>query len=851
MFPPILRYFTLRWGNSIKLAAKDAQTRRKNARLIVRHAMRGRLRATCELARTSEASARCLRQWLSRYRVLKRVHIGAVSGDVILVYDPGETDPDEVLGLVRRAIHAHLDILESDRKLRIRDSRPGRLRVRSPFLRASEARCRAFQEAIGPHPVLQRADARVEVSCDTGEISLTYDAGQASVSALLTPVQETLDAMHFRVSCSQAFPFAGGHTHRSSFARELTELGVLSGFAGYSFIGETFFKGALTGAAYGIIAAVSITGSIPLYAKALKDLREGRGFGIYSFLSIASIVAIVAGSAPAAMEVIWVLRLGMLLERYAGERSRRAIRDAFQVAEQEAHVLVDGVEVDRAVGELQVGDRLVVFPGEKIPADGQVLTGVALVDESPITGRALPDRRQERHKVFAGTTVAQGTLTIVAEAVGSQTYVARTLCLVEAALADRAPVQREADRLAILMTRFAAVATLGTFVLTADPVRTVAVLLVMACPCATVLAASTALSAALANAARQGILIKGSLFIEKTKQADCYCFDKTGTITETIPDVVAVIRRWPARTEADILSLAASAEGRERHPLARALVKAASRSECAIRHPSELVVVPGRGVRALVDGEPVLVGNAALLEEHEVATSWPGVDPNRYKRDGHTVVHVAASDEPIGLILVGNTPRREARPVLDWLRSDGVSELHLLTGDTQQGVGRAAAALGFDSFRAELRPEDKAAFVAELERAGKRTVMVGDGVNDTPAFSRSFVGIAMGAGGIEAAIAAADVALVDNDLQRLVTQRQLASKCFNIIRQNFYLAVGTDTLGVMLAAGGVLTPVMAGSIHVIHTLGIMLNSSRLLGWRAPGVSEPILHREAGYEPKEA
>ena len=385
--------------------------------------------------------------------------------------------------------------------------------------------------------------------------------------------------------------------------------------------------------------------------------------------------------------------------------------------------------------------------------------------------------------------------------------------------------------------RLGAFATVGTLLLTADPVRAFTVMLVMPCPCATVLAASTAVTAALANAARNHILIKGGLHLEMVGKADCFFFDKTGTITAEIPEVLEVIPRAPKQTESRILKTAAIAEIHNEHPMARAVVDAAISHGIEPESHAVCEFILGRGVMAKTGGDEILVGNDHFMEEGNIGVNYFRKKAEARILQGHTVLYVAKNGKLQGIIVVANAVRPNAKAVLDWLRKDGVSTLFLGTGDTGPVAESIGKSLGFDGYRGDLLPEGKADYVEKFEKEGKRLVMVGDGVNDALALSKATVGVAMGAGGAEVAIEAADIALVDSELERLVTMRQLSRRTLRTIDQNYYLATGTNVLGVILGAGGLLSPVMAGMLHIVHTLGILMNSSRLLNWEAPGLEK--------------
>lgn len=620
-----------------------------------------------------------------------------------------------------------------------------------------------------------------------------------------------------------------------SLLHQIVTVTALTGYVLWVFVRQVIFKKTIAENPLSLTSAVSLIGAIPLFAQAWRDLRAGQHKSLFPFLAFTCFLAISLGQALTALEVIWILRVGMLLEDYVARRSRRAIKEILELTEKNAFILVDGIEVEIAVDQIETGSTIVCHAGEKIPVDGIVIRGEALVDESPITGRAEMETRQVENRVFAGTIVSQGVLFIRADKVGDDTYLCRILHMVETSLSNRAPAEKHADVLANRLMNIGAIAVAGTFILTLSPIRAFTVLLVLACPCATVLAASTAVSAALANAARNHILIKGGYYLEQMSEANCFCFDKTGTLTVETPELIEITPRTPRQKEDSILILAAAAELHTPHPMARAVVTAAKQRNLDIPHHDHCEFVIGRGVRATIAKADVVVGNDKWMAENSIDIRFFSRKAEHHLEQGHTLIYVARDGKAQGLIAVANPIRPETAPVLNWLRDSGVTDLHMITGDTQRMAQSIGEQFGFQEWRAELLPEEKAAYLKELEKSKNKVVMVGDGVNDAIALAEAKVGIAMGAGGAEVAIEAADIALADSNLERLVYLRQLSTKTLSTIELNHQLAMWTNIGGVILGAAGIMTPVMAGTLHIVHTLGIILNSSRLLSWEAPGL----------------
>ena len=715
---------------------------------------------------------------------------------------------------------------------------PGRMRIKVALIRKNNDRAANLARWLEGSELIKSVEARPS----SGSVILYFNPGatKKELLNLLTdwpnvPTNNTHMELENVPACGMECRNCRPDRRPATLFRQICGVILLTGYVAYVVIRDVFLKSPVSESALSLTSMVAAVGAWPLLKHAWADLRDGRHKSLFPFLAGTCFLAIFLGEALTALEVIWILRIGMLLENYVARRSHKAIREIMCLAAKNTYIMVEDNEVEIPVDRVREDDIVVCHTGEKIPVDGTVVKGGALVDESPITGRSEPEERQKDNTVFAGTIVQQGVIFIKAEKVGDATYLCRILHMVENSLDNRAPSETRADILANRLMRIGAVTVVGTFLITFDPMRAFTVLLVLACPCATVLAASTAVAAALANAAKNHILIKGGLYLEQVGEANCFCFDKTGTLTSDTPHLIDIMPRTHNQDPNNILALAAAAEAHYQHPMARAIVNAAR--ERGIEPPSHAVCdfILGRGVRAEIDQDQILVGNQKFMEEEGVNFSYFKKRAKEQVKNGNTVIYVAKNKRLQGLISVANTIRPRAGEVIDWLREDGVRELHLVTGDTEP-VGRAmAGTFQFDEYMAELLPEGKAEYISKLESAGKRTVMVGDGVNDALALTKASIGVAMGAGGAEVAIEAADIALVDSNLERLIRLRQLSRQTLAVIEQNHLLAMTTNVGGVFFGVAGILTPLMAGALHVIHTLGILLNSSRLLGWEPPGL----------------
>ncbi|PHR27242.1 MAG: heavy metal translocating P-type ATPase [Desulfotalea sp.] len=717
----------------------------------------------------------------------------------------------------------------------VKQSMPSRLRVRVKSIKNKVNGCDWMSER------LRRLQGvlSVETRTLTGSVIVTFDPVDITIKGILAEVvEQVFHPVMFKASVTSlgaavkdcgACPCSSEKTFSDKMRRVL----FLSGFLAYSLVKMWIFKLPLVQTPFSLLGAVSILGTLPLIREAVSDTIEKKKISVKPFLAFGSITTILMGEAFSALQILWIYNVAELTEDYVAQRSRQAIKDILQVAPQTAYVLVDGIEVETTVADILPGDIVVVHTGEKMPVDGTVENGEALVDEASINGRSEPVTHIPGDTVFAGTLVSQGILFVKTDKTGDDTYLAHIMKMVEDSMNNKAPVEQKADELAARLLKIGLFATALTLLFTGDPMRALTVMLVMSCPCATVLAASSAVTASIANAANHSILIKGGLYLETIGRADVYCIDKTGTLTTEEPNVIAVIPRSKEFTEEDVLSLAATAESHNQHPMAKAIL-----AEAALRglDPEPHAVCDfkaGRGVKCSVPNKSeIFVGNMIFMQDNDIDTTYFDSHATAQKGKGNTVVYVALADQVVGMLGVANPIRPEAVRVLNCLRGDGVKKLHLVTGDTEEVALTMMDIFPFDDCKAALMPEEKATHIEAL-RQGRPVVMVGDGVNDALALASADIGIAMGAAGAEVAMEAADIALADSNLEGLMKVRNISHQTLKVIDQNHYFAVSTDLIGAALGMMGLISPVMAGLIHILHTGGILINSSRLLSWDPP------------------
>jgi heavy metal translocating P-type ATPase len=548
-----------------------------------------------------------------------------------------------------------------------------------------------------------------------------------------------------------------------------------------------------------------------------------------------STVALIAGGDlffDTAALIIAFLCLGRYFEARAKDNTSSAIRKLLELGARDARLLVDGQERTVAVADVRVGDVLRVRPGEKIPVDGEVLDGVAAVDESVLTGESVPvDKRQGDH--VAGATInTDGSLTVRATAVGAETALAQIVSLVQQAQGAKAPVARLADRvsavfvpivLAIAGVTFAAWALLAS-----DPLAGLAAgvaVLIIACPCALGLATPTAILVGTGQGAQRGVLIKGGEVLETSRRIDTILFDKTGTLTRgemTLVDAVAV----EGQEDDDVLASAAAVEALSEHPIARAIASAANDRELEVPEATDFRALAGHGAIATVSGRSVTVGRRTLIAEQRLM-GCTDLDEAaaRLEAKGRTVVFVGWERRVRGVLAVADTVEPDAAQTITALRARGL-QVAMITGDNEATAGVIAAELGIDRVLAEVLPEDKIDEVRRLQREGRRVAMVGDGINDAPALVQADLGIAIGTG-TDVAIESSDITLLSGQLQRVVDAIDLARRTLRVIYQNLGWAFGYNILAIPLAATGVLSPIIAGGAMAFSSVSVVSNSLRL------------------------
>jgi heavy metal translocating P-type ATPase len=535
-------------------------------------------------------------------------------------------------------------------------------------------------------------------------------------------------------------------------------------------------------------------------------------------MTIALASALAIGEFFTALVITAFVLAAEILEGLTVGRGRRAIQQILDFLPQTASVVRGNRVEEVATQAIVPGETVLIRPGSRIPVDGTVTSGHSYVEQAAITGEPMPSEKSAGSDVYAGTINQSGTLQVRAERLGKETTFGKIIEAVENAERSRAPIQKTADRLAGYLVYFALGAAVLTFLLTHNIRSTISVIIV-AGACGIAAGTPLAILGAIGRAARHGSIIKGGIYLEALGQLHTVFLDKTGTLTYGIP-LVSELRTAPGVSDRELLEAAATAERNSEHPLGRAIVRYSEEQRTPVTEPTSFEYRIGRGVLASLRGARIIVGNRALFDESGIPLS-----ESRKAADG-TEILVSQDGRFLGSILVADAVRDTAAPAVKALRDMNIKVV-LLTGDTTAAAEALADQLGIVQVYSGLLPQEKAGFVAEQVRKGRKVAMVGDGINDAPALSEASVGVAMGAG-TDVARESADVVLIGNDLAKFVETVRIARRCRNIIYQNFYGTLIVDAIGMGLAAFGFLNPLLATFIHVASELTFILNSTRLL-----------------------
>ena len=550
------------------------------------------------------------------------------------------------------------------------------------------------------------------------------------------------------------------------------------------------------------------------------------------FVTVAIGITIGAGEFLPAAVIILIMAIVGSLESYTLDNTRRSIRGLLDLAPPQATVKRDNTEAVVPVAELQIGDVVVVRPGERIPVDGMVTAGTSTVNQAPITGESMPVDKCRGSDVFGGTLNISGRLEIRTDKIGADTILAKIVHLVETAQEVKAPIQTIADRFTVWFLPTVLLLALIGYFATGDLKVAIAILLV-ACPCAFAIATPSAVAAGIANMARRAVLIKGGIYFEIAGKVDTLVVDKTGTLTLGQPKVMEVLNA--AGTTADeTIRLAAIAEKYSEHPLAKAVMALAAERRLEIPDPDEFRIEVGMGVAATCGGMNIVVGRNDFLKKQGIGLPEPVEQEIITQTElGRTVVLVAQDDNIKGIISIADAVKPETLQAIEALKGLGLHNIVMLTGDNSKVAQAVAQQIGVNEYHAEQLPEDKQRVIKDLQNQGRIVCMVGDGINDAPTLALADVGIAMGAAGTHVSIEASDVTLMNDDLFRLVEFVQMSRKVLKRIKLNIFFSIIYNAIGLTLAMLGHLSPVMAVIFQEAGCVTVVLSSTLLLWAKTP------------------
>jgi Cd2+/Zn2+-exporting ATPase len=588
-----------------------------------------------------------------------------------------------------------------------------------------------------------------------------------------------------------------------------------------------------------VLLAAIITGGWPIARKGWKALRT-RTLDMNVLMTAAVVGAAAIGKWDEAAAVIVLFSVALILESYSVARTRNAIRSLLALSPEKANVVREGKEERVAADAVVPGDRVVIRPGERIPVDGIVVEGASAVTQAAITGESMPVAKAPGDSIFAGSINERGSLTIAVTHRFEDTMLARIVSLVEEAQQERAPVQHFVDRFAAIYTPavflFAVLLALLPPVFLHEPfvdwLYRALVVLVIACPCALVISTPVTIVSALTNAARHGILVKGGKYLETVAEVRAIAFDKTGTLTEGKPRVTDVVA-FDSMPRDEVLRLVAAIEVRSEHPFASAVLAEAARRGIVTDtvRIERFEALPGRGVRAMIDGRTYTLGNRALCEEQGYST--PGVQDmlSRLSRDGASVIVLGRDGAALGAAAFRDTARQNSASVVKELEALGIRRLVMLSGDSESTAMHVASQVGLGHTAGGLLPDQKVAAVRKLMREHGTVAMVGDGINDAPALATASVGIAMGVTGTDAALENASIILMTDNLSHLPHLFSLSRKTMAIVRQNIIFALTVKLVFLLLSVSGAATLWMALLADDGAALAVIVNGLRMLSYR--------------------
>ena len=712
----------------------------------------------------------------------------------------------------------------------------GRIRIKS---KAFKYVGNSLKLEIEKHLLQVRYIKSVEISLITGTILIYFEDVSLSDQNLINLIQNTLNSHIFEICKNEKIEKSSKYVIERKLQEEspkeiVKKIIATAGLLGYNLFFKSKSTVALTGIRkflnYNTLSTLAL--AMPVLKNGINSLIKNKRPNADTLSSSAIISSILLGKESAALTIMFLEEVSELLTVYTMEKTRGAIKDMLSVGENYVWKEISEDNVKRVpIEEIKKDDIIVVQTGEKISVDGKIIRGEALIDQSSITGEYMPIKKSVEDDVYAGTIVKNGNISIIAEKVGDDRTVSRIIKLVEDANSNKADIQNYADTFSAQLIPLNFILAGIVYASTRSLTKAMS-MLVIDYSCGIRLSTAVAFSAAINTAAKNGILVKGSNFIEELSKAETVIFDKTGTITEGKPKVQSIEIFDNSISENEIIGLAGAAEEQSSHPLATSIMSEIKDRGIEIPKHNKIKTVVSRGVETKIgkgkEAVTIRVGSKKYMLENNIdLTLATNAERGIYSR-GEIGLYVAQDEKIIGLIGVSDPPRENIKKAINRLRNYGVDDIVLLTGDLRQQAETIASRMSMDSYESELLPEDKAKNILKFQSKGSNVIMIGDGVNDAPALSYANVGVALGGTRTDVAMEAADITITQDNPLLVPGVIGLSKSTVKTIKENLAMVIGLNTFALVLGATGILAPIYASVLHNSTTILVVMNSLKLL-----------------------
>ena len=712
----------------------------------------------------------------------------------------------------------------------------GRIRIKSKAFKYIGS---SLKSEIEKQLLQVRYIENVEISLITGTILIYFEDVSLSDQNLISLIQNTLNSHIFEICKNEKIEKSSKYVIERKLQEEspkeiMKKILTTAGLLGYNLFFKSKSATALTGIKrflnYNTLSTLAL--AMPVLKNGINSLIKNKRPNADTLSSSAIISSILLGKESAALTIMFLEEVSELLTVYTMEKTRGAIKDMLSVGENYVWKEISEDNVKRVpIEEIQKDDIIVVQTGEKISVDGKIIRGEALIDQSSITGEYMPIKKSVGEEVYAGTIIKNGNISIIAEKVGDDRTVSRIIKLVEDANSNKADIQNYADTFSAQLIPLNFILAGIVYASTRNITKAMS-MLVIDYSCGIRLSTAVAFSAAINTAAKNGILVKGSNFIEELSKAETVIFDKTGTITEGKPKVQSIEVFDNSISENEMIGLAGAAEEQSSHPLATAIMSEIKDRGIEIPKHNKIKTVVSRGVETKVgkgkEAKTIRVGSKKYMLENNIDLKLATEAERGIISRSEIGLYVAQDEKIIGLIGVSDPPRENIKKAINRLRNYGVDDIVLLTGDLRQQAETIASRMSIDRYESELLPEDKAKNILKFQSKGSNVIMIGDGVNDAPALSYANVGVALGSTRTDVAMEAADITITQDNPLLVPGVIGLSKSTVKTIKENFAMVIGLNTFALVLGATGILAPIYASVLHNSTTILVVINSLKLL-----------------------